>query len=125
VSRERFTTIRCGTSGCAEHATYAYTSQREYREIWDRQQRNPYRCTRHREPEKVLRPDNPQTVEVLVARRERYGMFWRPEGVDVGGSGFSFGPGFNAHADDFPAGTRLVVTARVELPQDETQEAQS
>ena len=41
------------------------------------------------------------------------GLFWRAEGAGAG-SGFTFGPGFNAHATDFPEGTRLVVTAQIE-----------
>lgn len=44
--------------------------------------------------------------------------FWRPEGAEIGGWGFAFGPGFKAHVGDFPEGGRLVVTAHVELPEE-------
>lgn len=61
---------------------------------------------------------------VEVAERHRdvggkqllVGRFWGPPG-DVGTQGIAVGPGFQALADDFPPGTRLVVTARVELPE--------
>ncbi|GAA0720209.1 hypothetical protein GCM10010199_25560 [Dactylosporangium roseum] len=92
----------------------------------------------------MLRPDNTTTSHVLIASRVRNcgyerelagfeaavarrsmwarkpdeflpGMYWLPEG-GTSGSGFTFGPGFKAHADDFPEGTRLVITAQVLLP---------
>jgi len=45
------------------------------------------------------------------------GLSWvAPEGVAAGKSGFVSGPGFNAHANDFPEGTRLTLTVSVELP---------
>ncbi|AYD83936.1 hypothetical protein SEA_GETALONG_76 [Gordonia phage Getalong] len=41
---------------------------------------------------------------------EPYGKFWARHG-------FVTGPGFKAWADDFPAGTTLIVTAEVVLPE--------
>lgn len=125
--RERTAVIRCAEPGCRDNARYAYSSQREYGEIMQSQQRYPYKCTRHHNPDSVLRPDNTSTTHVLVASKVFHkgpydaepaplrGLFWLLEGSDHG-SGFVFGPGFNAHADDFPEGTRLVVTTRIELP---------
>jgi hypothetical protein len=142
--RERSFTVRCADKGCDDTTFYLYTSQREYREIWERQQKDPWTCSRHREPDKVLRPDNPSTTvtlvaskvrnsrydrdladyEAAVARRSAYarkpdefipGLYWLPEGGGHG-SGFTHGPGFKAHADDFPEGTRLTITATVEVP---------
>jgi hypothetical protein len=140
--RERTTTVRCAQPACGATTFYTFTSQREYGEIHQRQQRTPWRCTRHDRPDEVLRPDQPAITKVLVAsrvRNSRYerdladyeaavarrspfarkpdefidGMYWLPEGGGHG-SGFLFGPGFKAHATDFPEGTRLVVTARIE-----------
>jgi hypothetical protein len=127
MSRERTKTVQCAEAGCRETTFYSYTSQREYAEITKRQAERPYKCTRHSDPDQVLRPDNTERTHVLVASRvpfkSRYGdgpewlrgLFWLEEGRDSG-SGFTFGPGFKAHASDFPEGTRLVVTAHVEMP---------
>ncbi|MFK5282653.1 hypothetical protein ACI3PL_24120, partial [Lacticaseibacillus paracasei] len=38
------------------------------------------------------------------------GMYWDS------GSEFAHGPGFKAWAADFPEGTRLIVTVRIETP---------
>ncbi|MEV4672813.1 hypothetical protein AB0K34_14245 [Actinomadura sp. NPDC049382] len=124
--------MRCAEIGCHETTFYTYTSQREYAEIMQEQQRRPFKCTRHRDPGQVLRPDNRERTHVLVARRLPSrssharaggaewlpGLFWVEEGKESG-SGFAFGPGFKTHASDFPEGTRLVVTAHVELPDSE------
>ncbi len=115
MARERTTSIRCAEAGCRDHATYAYSSQRECAEIYERQKRRPWKCSRHDRPDEVLRPDNVRVVGVLVATRRPYGQFWIPEDGTTG-SGLTSGPGFKAHADDFPEGTRLVVTAEVEIP---------
>lgn len=148
--RERTTTIRCAEKPCREVAHYSYSSQREYGEIHQRQQRSPWKCSRHDAPDEVLRPDNLTTTLTLVASRVRRsgyerdlaeyeailarmtphstpyrrkpeeflpGLFWLPEG-GAHGSGFTHGPGFKAHADDFPEGTRLTVTTRIEIPEE-------
>lgn len=125
MPRERMTELPCAEDGCPKSAGYTYTSQREYHQIWARQKTHPWKCTRHNRPEQVLRPDNPTTETVLVASRVRSGgrdpdllpgLFWLPEGAERGGSGLQRGPGFTAHADDFPEGTRLVVSTRIEMP---------
>lgn len=128
--RERTYTIRCANGGCHESTFYLYASQREYSELHKRQVANPWKCFRHRDPDANLRPGNESTETVLVATKvaagpvpgfpdkgERWlpGLYWREEGA-AAGSGLTHGPGFNAHASDFPEGTRLVVTARIEIP---------
>ena len=42
------------------------------------------------------------------------GLFWDKR------QGFTYGPGFKAYASDFPPGTKLIVTARIELPSEES-----
>jgi len=80
------------------------------------------------QPSEVLSPDNPQTTTVLelhpkyltdrYTRESRFlGYFWGPEGTpDKAHHGIESGPGFQATADNFPPGTKLIVTARVVLP---------
>lgn len=123
--RERTTIIGCAEAGCRESRILAYGSQREYAEICQEQKRSPWKCTRHAKPDEVLRPDNPSTTCVLVASRVPMGgrdggflpgLFWLVDGAGSG-SGFEFGPGFRAHAFDFPEGTRLVVTTQIVTPE--------
>lgn len=117
-------TLRCAENGCRDHQTYEYETRADEAAGRKRQQEHPYRCTRHARPERVLRPDNRTRQIVLVASKLPYsgssggflpGLFWIAENELR--SGFTYGPGFNAHADDFPEGTRLVVTAQIELPE--------
>lgn len=74
--------------------------------------KHEFRCTRHSKPEEVLSADN-MTTEVVMVSKKSDGcgdhLYWERNGVQ-------HGPGFKAWADDFPEGTRLVVTARIEFP---------
>jgi hypothetical protein len=83
------------------------------------------------QPDLDLRPGNESARQVLVAARVRGrrspgtpkwepaprlpGLYWIREGA-AAGDGHVFGPGFNARASDFPEGTRLIVTAQIEMP---------
>lgn len=122
--RAYYSRVRCAETGCSEVANYEYDTRRE-QDAGDRwRAEHPWRCTRHANPDKTLRPDNTERTTVLVASKVRShrgdgflsGLFWLEEGIGRHGSGFEHGPGFNAHADDFPEGTRLVITARIEPP---------
>lgn len=113
----------CAEPGCREAQFYEYETRADEREAYQHQQRNPYKCTRHNRPDDVLRPDHTAITRILTASKIRYGkdnnwlpgLYWISEGGSSG-SGFAFGPGFKAHASDFPEGTRLVITAYVETP---------
>lgn len=76
-----------------------------------------WRCTRHRVPEEVLSPTNLERQKVLVCQQSEnhpdlIKRFWN------GTNGFVFGDGYKAYADDFPEGTKLIVTAKIELPKE-------
>lgn len=109
----------CAEPGCREQTHRAYEGVREGNEIAKRQHDKPWKCTRHANPDKVLRPDNQHVTTVMIATRigDSPGLYWLREG-ETSGSGFTFGPGFNAHAADVPEFTRLVIEARLELPDD-------
>ena len=116
--REYRTTFRCAEPGCREVQLYVHSTRADEAASWRRQAEHPFKCSRHRKPEQNLRPGNEKTSSVLVATRLNGldKLFWVPEGAETG-SGFAFGPGcFTAYADDFPAGTRLVLTAEVLSP---------
>jgi len=111
--------VRCAEDGCRETAYYEHANQREAQESRQRRAKYPYRCSRHTRPDEVLTQDGTEREGVLTVYEESYGRFWRSE-HDKSGSGSARGPGFKAFAKDFPTGTRLVVTARIELPDDGT-----
>jgi hypothetical protein len=106
---------QCEHPGCKEVRRYGADTQRELREAL--KSRRKELCPRHTDPESVLSATNRQT-EVVIVNQEHATfpctMFWD------GKTGFVYGPGFRAFADDFPAGARIVVTARLELPGDDS-----
>lgn len=115
-------TAICVFEGCKESAWYEFDSQREYREWIDRNRQYPWKCTRHFKPAEVLSKDSPDRSTVLVSTNlnspqtgRPLGLFWVPEG-GASGSGFTYGPGFKAYTADFPEGTRLTITAHIEVP---------
>ncbi|HEY9413278.1 MAG TPA: hypothetical protein VIQ30_00840 [Pseudonocardia sp.] len=123
MTRRRVTaTVHCAKPGCGEFAYYEYDSQRERAEAEKRRRDHPWRCYRHSNEDEVLSPENPERTAVLTAVKSEFGgrvlpgLFWRAEGASAS-SGRISGPGFKAIAGDLPEGTRLVVTARIELPE--------
>ena len=114
--REYHLRLRCPVESCSESTFYVYTTQRDYAEGAKRNK--GWKCLRHSDPDRVLRPDNPELTKVLtVSRSPRFpdleSLFWVGED-DTTGNGFAHGFGMRAFADDFPKGARLVVTARIE-----------
>lgn len=117
------TTLVCAQEGCNERAHYSYRTLAEQRAGHAfRKGLPPWKCSRHNRPEQVLTPTNLERTHTCVAEfgRGKYiedKLFWTGDGADgTLTSGFTFGPGFKAYAEDFPPGTRLVITARIEMP---------
>lgn len=120
-------TFRCVEPGCKESCFYEWDTRREETDLYSRYN-GKWRCIRHSNPEENLRPGNTARSVVLVATRkfsdstlrsgERIdlGLYWIPEGGSSG-SGFNHSAAHTAYAEDFPEGTRLVVTAYVETPE--------
>ena len=108
-------TLRCAEPGCRETSFCETESRREEAEAYARYAKHPYRCYRHTKPDEVLSAENSTTTAVLTASQGKHGIYW---GVtpDKATSGIEHGPGFRAIAKDFPPGTRLIVTARIEFP---------
>lgn len=107
----------CRHPGCGERSNFEFDSKRDLDGYIKHHPQ--WACVRHTDAEEVLSAGNRQRTAVLVATDVgiQGWLFWVPEGQTRGGSGFSFGPGYKAFAQDFPAGTRLIITARVELPE--------
>ena len=104
--------FRCAHEGCAERVTYRYDTQRDLRSSFELKNyggEKGWRCVRHSTPNEVLSVENPEQRFEVVNRQEEYGRFF-------GHQGFVSGPGFKVFAKDFPPGTKLIITARIELP---------
>lgn len=118
-------TLRCAEPGCRETSLCETESRREEAEAYARYAKYPYRCFRHIKPDEVLSVDNPATEAALTVHqtyRTNYRGETAPAGIywgvtpDKASNGILYGPGFRAIAKDFPPGTRLIVTARLEFP---------
>lgn len=108
--------------GCRETISLQYDTRAAEAEGRKFKRDHPWKCSRHDKPAEYLQPGNEATERVLVATRLPSGegewlpgLYWIPEGGTTG-SGYAFGPGFSAKAKEFPEGTRLVISARVEIP---------
>ena len=119
MSRHRTLARRCSTEGCRETDLIVCTSRDDIKRVSE-----PWACRMHDKPGEYLSPTNRETTAVL-ALHPRYvsgslaGYSWGPEDAEKGSHPIVSGPGFWAEAKNFPPGTRLIVTARIELPDEE------
>lgn len=116
-------TMRITCTDCTESTFYQVSTLADRQRIAANQKRNPWRCKRHRNPEQLLSPTNTDRTHVLTAERSKKfpdltGLFWRDQNAADAFSGYTYGPGFSAIADDFPEGARIVITYHVELPEE-------
>jgi hypothetical protein len=116
--REYTSTFKCAEAGCRESAFYVSTTRREQAETYASQQKHPFRCVRHSRPDDVLSVERPErTVEYIVSKR---GELWKDKLFFHSDTdrwhGMLLDHGIRAFAKDFPEGTRLTVTARIEVP---------
>lgn len=118
---EQHIRVVCSEDGCHESDLYFYPNKTEAREARIRWATKPFKCVRHLTPSTVLSAENPTLTHVLTAfegprETRRYEHVWRTSADARSGSGYERGAGFQAFARDFPPGTRLIITARIELP---------
>jgi len=108
-------TAQCTHEGCSEVGRWTFNTRKEASEHYPR--RINWKCGRHSNPDRNLSTERLEIVTVLTNQKVMYretekvlGMFWN------GRAGLTHGDGYRAEAKDFPEGTRLIVTARIELP---------
>ena len=102
--------LRCPVKGCTSRPTfYEYTSRSDYMDGVRRHPGGTSPCTRHMRPEEVLSADAPERLTTFVVKDG----YWHDEDTERRVSTSGFGPGFKAYAEDFPEGTRLIVSAKV------------
>ncbi|MFD4444864.1 hypothetical protein ACFWPK_34325 [Nocardia sp. NPDC058519] len=131
--REYVSRFPCAEPGCPEKSYTVAGTQRERADDYKAQRLRPWRCYRHTRPDEVLAADNLERTATMTAGRSQYapnwrrpdemeylsGQYWLGDSETSVGSGILHGPGFKAIAGDFPIGTKLIVTARIELPSEE------
>ena len=106
----------CKHPGCTESAFWSFDTRKEAAAHYPK--REKWRCLKHTHPEKVLSVTNlERTVELVsmlspgCSAKDR---FWH-DGTRLG-SGFNRSDAHYAYASEFPDGTKLIITARIELP---------
>lgn len=104
----------CTHEDCKEFSITNHRTQKEMREYESTKRK--WTCNRHSYPEEVLSIDVNSTIQVLTVESNEYGQYWRISGAKKLSSGFQFGNGYKAWADDFPIGTKLKVTAEIITP---------
>ncbi len=106
----------CTREGCRDYTTTAFASQREYADYCKKAK--DWACIRHRNVGEILSHKNNKTIQVLYCRLKREHKYWQKEEnseTDNMQSGFQYGNGYKAFAEDFPVGTKLTITAKISL----------
>lgn len=116
--------IKCSHEGCKEFGYFTFDSYKELSNHYSRVKE--WKCIRHTNPDSVLSIVNLSTSETLITKEllssssdNSLGLFWQKEinsGTNKCESGFQHGNGYKAYANDFPEGTKLIITAKIILP---------
>lgn len=107
--------VKCKHLGCKEWTRISYDTRRESREPKAIEFRSTWKCSRHSRLGDVLSREgaNSEKQKIVTVVQKGEGKCF--DGI----FGIISGPGFKAFADDFPEGTKIFVTAKVILPEDE------
>lgn len=116
TKRTQYFIRHCEADGCREVDRIECRSQHEYVETALIYRNRPYFCSRHQPTN--LKPDSPERHVVIVCEHADVKKYPRlqDEHFWSDGSGFTYGPGFNAYAEDFPLGAKIHIRISVELP---------
>lgn len=105
----------CKHEGCNEVAHYRWDTRREMEE--SRIPNSDFYCIRHTKPESILSITNQEITREVVSFRGEGSisnhLFWDGDLK----SGFIHGDGFKAFAEDFPEGTKIIMTYKLVLPE--------
>ena len=103
-------TRSCQEKGCRETSTYEYNTKKDYMDGEARYRKKKWYCNRHDPTGENLKDFGEKTlIEQYVAERDEQldKLFWN------GTNGFASGKKWNAHADDFPSGTKITVETKI------------
>ncbi|MER6092538.1 hypothetical protein [Streptomyces bluensis] len=130
AGRRRTYRQTCTHTGCQAHRDIEYTARHELDTV-----SKTWKCRKHDKPDEHLSPTNRERTTILelhpkymtgrqytydgyTNERKLLDYFWGPEGdPDKAHHGIVSGPGFWTDAKNFPPGTRLTVSVRIELPE--------
>lgn len=107
--------VKCSHESCTEVDRYRYNSKSDMDKHFECNPKSDHKCFRHSKPNLVLSVSKRATVDVVMNFKTDDGNFW---GKEKPLTKVVFGPGFRAFADDFPAGTKIKVTAQLSIPGD-------
>jgi hypothetical protein len=113
--RDKTMRVFCGHEGCREMGFYSYQNRKEYLNLESKYGQGKWQCVRHTQPNEVLSKENLKTQKTVICGRSKTypdlkELFWDD------GSGFIYGTGYKAFANDFPEGTKLIITAEIIIP---------
>lgn len=118
AKREYTVNVQCIHPDCKEWGHYGYSTRKEQSKGYERHNRK-WKCMRHTNPNTLLTLDLLKTKVKLKCIQKEHGKYWQSE-IDFGSesciSGFQFGNGYKAYADDFPEGTILTISTKITLP---------
>ena len=103
---------KCGVEGCKDTRRFPFHNRAEYRDLIARYGNGKYRCLRHTDPTQVLSAKDQVKRFYITSSKSDGFLRWNH-------LPFLSGPGFIAFAEDFPEGTILEVTARVDIPEEQ------
>lgn len=106
----------CSHPDCKEWTFYTYSTRKEYDEACKRHHNKDWFCSRHSSSNEVLSLKHNKTDTILICKQLKHGKFWQKIenfGTEKCESGFQYGNGYKAFAEDFPEGTRLNITAEI------------
>jgi hypothetical protein len=100
----------CTHPGCTDFSLFDCVNRKDYAQQAAKQ--TGFKCLKHTGTETMTPDSLTRTVTLEAVPRGDCGgsLFWG------GKNGFAHGNGYRAYAEDFPPGTKLIVTARIELP---------
>lgn len=105
---------QCAHDGCRETSFYTYATQREYREGVERYANTEWFCSRHAGKNLNATSEPRITEQCITCVPSEVPILDGKHFWDTG-SGFAFGDTWNAYAEDFPVGTKIVVRTTVEV----------
>ena len=107
---------RCDHDGCDEHCTYAYSNRKDFNEAQARYISEPWHCKRHHPNGKNIKPESEtRTIEKIVeCKTSGYENLKEMHFWD-GSNGFAHGDEWNAYAEDFPIGTKIITRTTIEV----------
>jgi len=116
---------RCTHEGCKDGLHYEYGTRRDYSAALERFNKDPYLCSKHNPNAGNLQPDSLERTETIIVSceipdKEDYPLLHQ-KGVHTWSNGSSKANStmtnmrWNADAEDFPIGAKIVITTTVKV----------